>query len=208
PGELIGVPTGEASRFDVLDLDMDAGADEWLSEFCTSLSTTRVHHTRSGGYHWLFRHQPGLRNSASRLGPGVDVRAEGGYVIWWPATGLAVQNPQTIAAWPDWILEILAPQPVAAAERRIDPLPPIRSGRKYVAEALERACSSVANAREGFRNDALNGAVYGLARFVRTGELTGMEIAERLARAALDAGLESKEVGKTIASALKARHAA
>jgi hypothetical protein len=77
------------------------------------LPDTRTHRTRSGGLHLFFRHAPGLRNSASRLAPGCDVRADGGYVIWWPAAGLPVLSAAPAALWPDQLLRQLqaAPQP-------------------------------------------------------------------------------------------------
>jgi hypothetical protein len=34
--------------------------------------------------HFFFQHAPGLRCSRGLIAPGVDVRADGGYVIWWP----------------------------------------------------------------------------------------------------------------------------
>ncbi len=205
PGELIGVPTGAASRIDVLDLDMEDGADEWLADNSYRLPQTRIHHTRSGGYHWLFRANPDLRNSASRLGRGVDVRADGGYVIWWPATGLLMQNANALAVWPEWVIEELTARDMPIVPATLPQ--PVRSTR-YVAAALERSCRSVAEAGKGTRNDALNRAAYGLARFVQTGELSGLEVAEHLAYAALQAGLDAKETAATIASALRARRAA
>ena len=90
PGPLIGVPTGEVSGFDVLDMDPRHGGDKWLEANRHRLPAATVHATRSGGWHYLFQHHPGLRNSASRIAPGVDVRANGGYIIWWPTTGLPV----------------------------------------------------------------------------------------------------------------------
>lgn len=100
---LIGVPTGPASGFDVLDIDPKNGGLEWLHEHESRLPPTRRHHTRSGGLHLLFAHAPGLRNSASKIAPGVDIRAEGGYAVHWPAHGLAVSGSGW-AAWPDWLL--------------------------------------------------------------------------------------------------------
>ncbi len=204
PGPLVGVPTGPVSRFDVLDLDLDAGADDWLSENCTRLPISRKHHTRSGGYHILFRHHPGLRNSAGKLAPGVDVRADGGYVVWWPATGLPVSDPKTLAEWPSWVLEGLMPPPAPPRPAAL----PLRTGRGYVAAAVERACRCVAAAGEGTRNHKLNSETYSLARFIATGELSGLEVSSVMARAALDAGLDAREVERTIASALRARGAA
>lgn len=74
PGELIGVPTGSVSGVAVLDVDRDKGGGEWWAANKTRLPSTRLHRTRSGGLHCVFRHRPGLRCSASQIAPGVDVR--------------------------------------------------------------------------------------------------------------------------------------
>jgi putative DNA primase/helicase len=100
---LIGVPTGDVSGFDVLDIDPAAGGGEWLAEHESSLPTTCRHHTRSSGIHFLFAHTPGLRNSASKIAPGVDIRADGGYIIYWPAHGFHAEG-DTWATCPDFIL--------------------------------------------------------------------------------------------------------
>src|SRR5260370_35412811 len=99
-GALIGTPTG--LTFDVLDVDLQHGeAKAWLS--ATPVPKTRTHVTRSGGLHLLFRPTEGLRNSASRLAKHVDIRAKGGYVIWWPAQGLGVISRGRPAAGPKWL---------------------------------------------------------------------------------------------------------
>ncbi len=95
-GLLIGVPTGPPSGLAVLDIDTE-GMD-WLA--AQQLPPTRVHTTRSGGRHLVFRHREGLRCSQGVIAPGVDVRAEGGYVVWWPAHGYAVENDEVLAEWP------------------------------------------------------------------------------------------------------------
>ena len=83
---LIGIPTGAASH--ILVVDIDPEGEDWYAEHIEELAATRVHQTKRG-HHLLYK-MPALdiRNSASLLAPGVDVRAEGGYIIWWPAHGL------------------------------------------------------------------------------------------------------------------------
>jgi len=81
----MGVPTGAVSGLDVLDVD--AAGLVWLDQNYSRLPATRAHETRSGGRHLLFNHAQGLRCSAGRVATGVDVRADGGYVIWWPREG-------------------------------------------------------------------------------------------------------------------------
>jgi hypothetical protein len=58
----------------------------WWFSHRDRLPLTRVHRTRSGGLHLIFRHVPDVRCSAGRIAPGIDVRGDGGYIIWWPGT--------------------------------------------------------------------------------------------------------------------------
>jgi hypothetical protein len=98
--ELVGAPTGERNGFDVLDID-PAGFGWYALKF-SAIPTTRRHETPRG-VHLLFRHSPGLRGSVGKIAPGVDVRSEGNFVIWWPRQGLAVDD-WPIADWPEWLL--------------------------------------------------------------------------------------------------------
>jgi putative DNA primase/helicase len=85
PNALIGVPTGSASGIVVIDVDPD-GMDFLLGDYGELLETGRRHKTPRG-FHYLFRAPTDLsiRNSVRKLAPGVDVRGDGGYIIWWPA---------------------------------------------------------------------------------------------------------------------------
>src|SRR5262249_1426744 len=91
---LVGVPTGVA--FSVLDIDVDGLS--WLAS--AALPLTRTHATRSGGQHHLLSHREGLRCSKGQIAPGVDIRGEGGYIIWWPREGLRVED-RPLADWPE-----------------------------------------------------------------------------------------------------------
>lgn len=112
--KLIGVPTGERAGFDVLDFDPRNGSDEWRAAHVERLPETRTHATPGlpedptdpvmPGEHWLFRHAAGVRNSAGKIAPGIDVRGEGGYVIWWPSLGYRIIKDAEPANWPDWLL--------------------------------------------------------------------------------------------------------
>jgi hypothetical protein len=109
---LIGVPTGERSGFDVVDLDYRHGAGTWEKANATRIPQTRMHQSQSGGRHLLLIHAPGMSNSESRISPGVDVRGEGGYVVFPPSRGYSVISDSEIAHWPDWLLKIALPPPM------------------------------------------------------------------------------------------------
>ena len=199
PAPLVGVPTGEASGLDVLDIDPRSGGNTWFDRERYRLPVTRQHRTRSGGWHVLFRHHTGVRNSAGRIAAGVDVRGNGGYIIWWPAAGLPVENPKAIAEWPAWLLDKLTPKSQARPVAAI----PIQ-GKGYAAAALRRAVEAVGRAPPGTRNDTLNREAFALSRFALSGALHAQVIANALATAGVAAGLGEHEVRGTLTSAFRA----
>lgn len=110
PDALIGVPTGSASGLLVIDVD-PAGVDFILGEHGDLLDKGRQHNTRRG-FHYLFRTPTdvSIGCSAGKLAEGVDVRSDGGYIIWWPATGLDAFGPEVdkLPLPPDSLLSLLA----------------------------------------------------------------------------------------------------
>lgn len=90
PSAMIGVVTGVKSGLFVLDFDVKDGEDvfEKVRIFEEAnrlvLLPTLTVRTPSGGLHFYYRMPEGIdiRNSASKLGEGVDVRANGGYVVF------------------------------------------------------------------------------------------------------------------------------
>src|SRR5699024_3398876 len=97
----------------VLDIDKGHadGADGFatLEEYGWDLPATRTHTTQSGGAHMFFKVPDGvtIRNSAGKLGPGLDIRGVGGYIIDWSAEGLPVEHGDTIADAPACLLDRL-----------------------------------------------------------------------------------------------------
>ncbi len=92
PEALVGVPTGQGTGLVVIDYDPDKATQathSWMAEHTALLCSTRVHKTGRDGRHYLFtskdRYQTGtdlVLNGSPRK--GIDLRASGGYVIWWP----------------------------------------------------------------------------------------------------------------------------
>lgn len=113
PTANVAVPTGQRSGLLVLDVDHPAGLDA-LEASHGKLPATRTHSTGSGGMHYLYRY-PGeaggeIRNSASKLAEGLDVRGEGGYIVVPPSATTRpykVLDPLTLAEPPGWFLEAL-----------------------------------------------------------------------------------------------------
>jgi Bifunctional DNA primase/polymerase, N-terminal len=186
PGSLIGVATGEMSGFDVLDIDPQHGGAKWLAEH-RSLLTTRVHQGRSGGFHLFFQHESGLRCSAGRIAAGIDVRADGGYVIWWPAVGLPVPSEIPVARWPRWLLQQFSSSPRGVSSR-------IRVPDDH---ALAHLIRVVASAREGERNNLTFWAACRAGEMVRSGLLGAEDAAALIGEAATRAGLSRPEAERT-----------
>lgn len=91
PDANIGIPTGKASGWLVLDVDCKNNVDGWdslknMEEGFGKLPVTLSQWTPSGGAHYIFKY-PDLevRNSVGKLASGLDVRAEGGYIVVAPS---------------------------------------------------------------------------------------------------------------------------
>jgi Bifunctional DNA primase/polymerase, N-terminal len=95
---LVGVPTGIA--FDVIDID-PLGLP-WL-ETNRHLLQTRAHKTKRA-WHFLFQPSGVSGSNDDRIAAGVDVRAKGNFIVWWPRQGLEVID-LPLAPWPEELLE-------------------------------------------------------------------------------------------------------
>ena len=174
---MIGVPTGQGAGFFVVDLDVKNGAQglEWLAANEHRLPRTRRHKTRSGGQHMLFTWPEGrtIRNSASRVAPGVDVRGNGGYIIAPPSPGYEIADATAPVPAPAWLLELIDP-PAAASVPALRPEPAPRTagdGTRYGLTALDNECQAILSAPDGGKHDALNRAAFSIGGLVAAAEL-------------------------------------
>jgi hypothetical protein len=205
---LVAVPTGESSGVVVLDGDVTAEADgratlrQWTVE--GRLPWTRVHETRRGGVHLLFRRDPArpIRCSQGKLAPLVDVRGVGGYVVWWPGSGGVVLSGVPIGDLPElpaWVSDALAPAREPAAEAPQRP----RSGHPDATEKrLEAVIKAAAQASEGSRNSLLFWASKRCAEMVAEGSLAAEAAKAALVEAGKHAGLSEREAKATVVSGL------
>lgn len=174
---MIGVPTGEAWGVIVVDVDVKNGAqgDAWLQENAHRLPQTRTIRTGSGGLH-IYLLWPGrpVKNSASKIAPGIDVRGDGGYVIVPPSPGYVVADDAPIAEAPEWLLALLlppdpapAPAPLLVPPRPVTSTGTSRLGRDTLAER----CAEIVNAPDGGKHAAVNEAAFSVGGLVARGHL-------------------------------------
>jgi KaiC/GvpD/RAD55 family RecA-like ATPase len=161
PAANVGVVTGAESGLVVLDVDPRHGGAETLAaleaEFGLLPPTVRAV-TGGGGTHVYFSH-PGrpVRNSSNRVGPGLDVRGDGGYVAAAPslhASGnrygwetLCGPEDLTPALPPGWLLaRMTEPVPQASTPPRPERYRDADTAGHWIGRALMRAA-------EGNRNE-------------------------------------------------------
>jgi hypothetical protein len=194
PGELIGVCTGRASGFDVLDLDAKhPEAKAWWKDNRRRSPKTRTHRTRSGGLHLLLAHNDAVRCSASKIARGVDTHAAGGYVIWWPATGLPIISDAPRAPWPIWLRSEFCP-----------PRPSLSVVRVPNHNFIGKLVRLVAGATEGERNSLTYWAACRAGEMVASGLLSADTAMAVIAEAATRAGLPRAEAERTARSGIRA----
>ncbi|KOU69728.1 DNA primase [Streptomyces sp. XY66] len=213
----VGIATGPAGLI-VVDLDRPkansrSDAPSGAATFkalCEragqAVPTTYRVRTPSGGEHLYFTVPDTLRlgNTAGRLGPLIDTRAHGGYVVAPGSTTrdgeYAVIDPAPVAELPAWLPALLEPPKPAA---RVAPLRlPAVSGSLAANAALERECAVVRAAPEGEGNNTLNRSAFKVGRFVAWGDLPRHEVEEAFQAAGEARGLTAAECHATIRSAL------
>ena len=203
--------TGEASGVVVLDIDGDHAGFTSLRELeHIHGQIPRTQRVKTGSGEHLYFAYPGthLKNTSGKLGPGLDVRCCGGYVV----TVGAVHRTGHVYAWQDgfrpdqvplaslpaWLLERLTtptPRP---------PLPPPRPHRGYAAAALASEEQQLLQTPVGQRNTRLNLAAFRLGRFIATEALAHGDVEAVLFDVAARLGVPAHEARATIASGLRA----
>lgn len=199
----IGVATGAVSGIYVLDVDGDEGL-EALLELGHGIPGTLTQHTPSGGLHLVFAYPVEVGNSARKIGPNLDTRGDGGYIVVAPS----VHPNGGIYRWagkgdprpvPGWLLRLVRPAP----EHRQPGKPAeTKNLEGYVRKAVEGERDAVVSAMEGSRNHTLNAAAFSLGTLVGAGALDSETVYVVLLGAAREAGLTEREARRTIASGL------
>ncbi|MFD5833807.1 bifunctional DNA primase/polymerase [Streptomyces collinus] len=214
----VGIATGPAGLL-VVDLDVckpeeEEGAPDGaasLQALCErtgeELPPTYQVRTPSGGRHLYFTAPPGgtLPSSVNRLGPHIDTRAWGGYVVapgsTTPDGAYEVLDDAPVAALPHWLTALLV-EPTRPAHAAPTPLLIHESVTRRARAALEREVAAVAATAEGGRNNRLLAGARALGRFVAWGEIPRDVVEEAFQVGGETAGLSASECRVTIRSAL------
>lgn len=172
---------------------------------------TYIVDTPSGGCHLYFSAtgEERARNSAGAVGPHIDVRADGGYVVGAGSRvggrAYAARGKRTAAPLPSWLAQLVrdsyVPPEVPAARLPVDDR---GQGRAYAMAALRAEAERVAAARPGTRNDTLNRAAFSLGQLVAAGLLPPIPVITSLIDAARYAGLPQDEAVRTVRSGMAA----
>lgn len=137
PSANVGIATGAASGIVVLDVDPRSGGD--LSGLDVPATLTAI--TGGGGHHYLFRAPGGPMRGRTGWRPGLDVKADGGYIVAAPSSHASggfyswVDPSVAVAPAPAWLLEAMSPPapliPINRGSVRSDAQ--VRRVRAYVA---------------------------------------------------------------------------
>ena len=208
----------------VLDVDVDTeqNIDGFLALAALekrhgNLSETLRSVTPRGGSHYFFNWHAGIKNSAGKLGDGLDVRGQGGYVILPPSgrtdgkcySWAETSTPAPIEP-PEWFIELLtAPKEKPGSGKQTNSrFDGNGNAHAYARAALEGECSAVATAKPGMRNATLNRAAFCLFQFVASSLLREDEVRERLYSAAVTCGLVRDDGAEAVHATIKSGAAA
>lgn len=213
PDWQLGIRTGALSNLVVLDVDQHAGGREslgLLEERVGVLPGTVVQLSGSGtSAHLLYAH-PGcpVSNSAGQLGPGLDVRGDGGYIVAAPTRHPRTGRPYEwlngvwdapLPVWPGVLRPVERVRPVVAQP---PPTAAFLTPQGSPARRLAGLVQTVMDAYEGTRNARLHWSACRAGEMVAAG-LLPLEVAvDALLLAAEAVGLDAAESRATVRSGL------
>jgi hypothetical protein len=210
----IGIATGAESGIAVIDVDLPVGEDSLERLIAQGIEATLTGFTGGGGLHLIYRcENASLGNGAGRLPgieaevPGIDLRANGGYIVAPPSahrSGLSYhwldpeRDPGAAPGWLQQPVRSYVPCEIAS------PANFEGDGTAYGRAALDGALTSLRHAPVGQRNHTLNRCAFALAQLVAGGELLESAVRAGLLSAAIGIGLDEPESRQTIDSAFDA----
>jgi hypothetical protein len=188
PDALIGMPTGEVTGIDVLDID---DPEEFGAHCLLDLTAHTTVKTRKGLHIWFERDPSQPLSSRVRPMPGADTRGDGGYVIV-PPSGHAdgayyFENSAPLKPMPVDLLLRVTKQPKSTNRQ---PDSAARANKLsfcsiYANTALQSECQAILSAKDGAQEFTLNAAALKIGSLVAGGELDWATAHNELMDAAL-----------------------
>jgi Bifunctional DNA primase/polymerase, N-terminal len=187
----LAVRTGSISGFWVLDEDALGAVVSLEERFGPLPLTLQVRTSRGRHFWWRTNGLTIAGRKKDAIWPGLEVKAEGGYVMAPPSihpTGVVYEwiNDELIAIAPEWLVELV---------RKPPPSPPLSPTQTYHgtpgaygAAALKGEIDALAGTPRGGRNHQLNRASFSLHQLVAGGELNAGEVERSLVDAAIANG--------------------
>jgi hypothetical protein len=182
-----------ASQLFVLDIDGSDGAaslDE-LQRKHNPLPATAISSTGTGRHIW-FSIQAPIPCSVGRVGLGLDIRGDGGYVVVPPSIHPNGKSYSWISSGPlaegsAWLIDLARKRPAPSISQRA--MAAIVRPGGYGQAALEFEIDALVKTSPGGRNHQLNRASFCLHQLVAGGELNAGIVEDRLLAAAQANGL-------------------
>ena len=212
PRGLLAIRTGTVAGLAIIDIDPRNGGaiDPAL------MAPTAAVATGGGGWHLYYRHPGGPLLPALPGRAGVDVKADGGYVVAPPSVHPGTGRPyrwageRPVSEMPPALAAALAPPPAADRPAAFSgPVPARRAGGISSPAALLAAhLRTVENAPEGRRRVTLYGAARGIARMITAGAVTDADAIAALTAAGLAAQQTERDIRAAIEGAFRDEGAA
>ncbi len=141
PDTNIGLLTGKESGFIVLDIDPRNGGDALLMELEEkhgALPKSLRAKTGGGGQHILFKYPHAITSMKGKLGNGLDIKSDGGYIVAAPsrhASGAAYEwltkfDLSLLEEAPKWLLDLLQKRKSQPAHRSTSTLNSVPTGSR------------------------------------------------------------------------------
>ncbi|MEU7907937.1 bifunctional DNA primase/polymerase [Actinoplanes sp. NPDC049118] len=207
---LLAIRTGQLCDLAVVDIDPRNGG-RVLPEL---MPPTRCVRTGSGGWHLYYRHPGGTLAAKLHGHPGIDIKADGGYVVAPPSIHPGTGQPyrrvgdRPVNEMPPPLVAVCRPiAPPDAPAATVTPLTPGR-GISSPAALLAAHLDAVARAPEGRRRNVLYGAARGVARMVAAGALTAPDAHAALYAAGRQAGQSDRDTRAAITGGFHAESVA
>jgi putative DNA primase/helicase len=214
----VGVRTGAPSNVFVLDTDGVLGFAS-LGEIESEhgrLPPTLLSITGNGRHYWFATRDP-IPCSTAKIGPGIDVKADLGYVAAPPSihpngkTYRWFDDSKSPAVAPDWLLRLARARKLLPISERACALirrPSSNGPSAYGNRALEDEIEALAAAAPGSRNQALNRAAFRLAQLAAGGELDRTHVVDRLIDASHRNGLIQDDGLRSVMATIRSGMAA